>query len=325
MSAILVTGGAGFLGAWIGRAFAEKGETPVLFDMAPSARSLDDRQHVSWPGDIHNLQDIEKCIAENDIRRIVHTVFVTEPLMGGSDPSVAEHIRLNINGTLNVLEAARRSGAGVVFISSKAVYGRLSSTDAQNGLPRLRETHPKAPTTLYGSTKLVCEHLLESYRVTWGLDYGIVRFATLWGPGKAGRYARLAPHSRMIETAVRGEPFQLEQGGDQLDDMIYVRDAAAGVAALALAPMLGGEDFNLGTGRAHSMKELAGFLVERFPSWKVAVGDGGDYLGAGEVATYCLMESTKAQKAFGFQANYDLCAAASNYIDWLEKSGRDGV
>jgi UDP-glucose 4-epimerase len=314
-----VTGGAGFLGAWVGLSLAQLSVRPVLFDLTRNSPLLSQFAHDFWQGDIRQRGELEKCVIEHGVKRIIHTAAVTEPLMRPNNERVADQVDLNIRGTVSILETARQSGLGVVFISTKAVYGNLPPSPVAGRLPRLLETDPKTPTTLYGSTKLVCEQLLAAYGATWGVDYAVVRFATLWGPGKAGRYALLAPHSLMIESAASGQRYELRKGGDQPDDMIYVGDAARGVAALALERSLGGRDFNLGSGRVQQISELADFLRKRFPSWKADIGGGMDYLGMGESSAYCAVDSGKARQAFGFKAKYDLTLGAEDYLDFLRK------
>ncbi|MGQ0545970.1 MAG: NAD-dependent epimerase/dehydratase family protein [Betaproteobacteria bacterium] len=311
---MLVTGGGGFLGAWVGLSLAQLSVRPILFDIAQNSPLLRQFEHEYWPGDIRRREDLDRCVAEHGVKRIIHTAAITEPLMRACNESVADQVDLNIAGTISVLETARQCRLGVVFISTKAVYGSLAVPPVASGLPRLVEDHPKAPTTLYGSTKLVGEQLMAAYRATWAVDYAIVRFATLWGPGKAGRYALLAPHSLMIEAAAAGRHYELQKGGDQPDDMIYIRDAARGVATLALTSCLNGQDYNLGSGRPQRMSQLADFLRRKFPSWSAHIGAGMDYLGVGDVGAYSIVDSTKAREAFAFQAEYDLTSGTEDYL-----------
>lgn len=316
-SPVLITGGAGFLGTWIGWALAESGTIPILFDVAPppTSRRFD---AVYVQGDILEPGALGRCIDEHGVGRIVHAAFVNEPLMGYADARLADHVRFNIDGTLAVCQAAISLGLGLIFISSKSVYGPLHPGPS-GGLPRLSETHPKAPIALYGSTKLVCEQTLKVYENVSQLDYAIVRFATLWGPGKAKRYTKLAPHSHIVEAAARKQPCRLEHGGNQLDDMLYIKDAALNVAKLARLPRLGGDDFNFGTGTARRFGEIATILQQLVPSWTADVGDTDDYLGVGqETAAYCAVDTAKARQAFGFEARYDLDRALQDYLDEIK-------
>ena len=97
-------------------------------------------------------------------------------------------------------------------------------------------------------------------------------------------------------------------------------DAVAGVVSIATMAGLGGEDFNVGTGRGQRLRDLAELLWEHFPTWKRKAAGGEDYLGMGDKATYCVVDISKARRAFGLRSRFNLTRAAEDYFEILDDS-----
>lgn len=156
----------------------------------------------------------------------------------------------NVHPTLELLEAMRRRGGGrVVFASSGGtVYGRL----AQVPTP---ETHALAPITAYGAGKAAAELYLGLYRALHGLDCRVARLANPYGAGQ-NLARRQGAVTTFCDLALRGEPIAVWGDGEVTRDYLYVGDAAAALAALALAPA--GEDFvfNFGAGVGRSLNAI---------------------------------------------------------------------
>ena len=159
---ILVTGGTGLVGAYAVGMLLERGERPVVFDVALNERLLDaigvDHSKVTMiRGDMLDLPALISAIRENDCDRVIHlAAFLGEEVQRRTYSGV----RLNLMGTINIFEAARLEKVSrVVFPSSGTVYlGSLGE-----GLTKIDESIPMNPPSVYAATKASCEFLGRAY------------------------------------------------------------------------------------------------------------------------------------------------------------------
>jgi len=165
----------------------------------------------------------------------------------------AECVRINTQGTLNVLEAARRGGVkALVFASSAAVYG-------DNPVVPKVETMLPEPKSPYAVTKLDGEYYLRIFAGQWGLKAAALRFFNVFGPRQdpGSQYAAAVPI--FIRRALRGEDLVIYGDGSQVRDFIYVKDV---VAACLLAAEHGGEVRNVARGEHITILQLARLILE---------------------------------------------------------------
>jgi UDP-glucose 4-epimerase len=255
---VLVTGGAGFIGSHIAGAHLERGDEVVVLDSMVHGRpeNVPDgaelvRMDIRDDGAAALIRDggfdlISHHAAQMDVR-----VSVADPRFDAS---------VNVDGLLNLLEAARSAGVRrFIYVSSGGVvYGE----------PDLRptpETMPKLPESPYGVSKLTGEQYLYYYHRVHGLDYAALRYSNVYGP-------RQDPHGEAGVVAIfstriaRGEPLTLFGDGEQTRDYVYVGDVVAANLRLADAELenaasIDDRAFNVGTGRETSVRELADTLM----------------------------------------------------------------
>jgi UDP-glucose 4-epimerase len=231
--------------------------------------------------------------AQIDVRR-----SVTEP---GFDADV------NVLGSINLLECARAVGVRkVIYISSGgAIYGEPERLPCD-------EDHPVAPLSPYGVSKYTVEQYLPIYQVTYGLDTTILRYANVYGPrqdphGEAGVVAIFS--GRMLA----GDVPTVNGSGEQARDFVYVADCAR--ANLRALDRGSGRAYNLGTGAATSINELAALLAE-----------AADYPGpvvhgpakAGEVFRITL-EATRAREELGWEPEVDLAEGLERTVEYFRE------
>ena len=160
--AVLVTGGAGYIGSHACKALARAGYLPVVFDDLSAGHE----HAVKWgPLELGNLLDmaaLDRVITRNDPVAVIH--FAGCAIVGESVENPTKYYRNNVAGTLNLLNAMRRANIGkIVFSSSCTVYG-------DSGETRLDETHPLAPINPYGRTKLVAERMIADFAAALQAD-----------------------------------------------------------------------------------------------------------------------------------------------------------
>ena len=247
---ILVTGGAGFIGSNLTDRLLELGhDVSVMDDLStgfaeninPKARFLNFDIRTPEAAEAvcsGGFDVICHHAAQMDVRRSVR-----EPVFDSS---------VNIGGTLNILEAARRSGVKRIVYASTggAVYGEPAY------IP-VREDHPVNPICHYGVSKHTVEHYLFLYRHLYGLGYVVLRYPNVYGP-RQNPWGEAGVTAIFTVKYLSGTAPRINGDGEQLRDYVHVYDIArANVLAMDLSrPGLDGGIFNIGWGVGRSVREL---------------------------------------------------------------------
>jgi UDP-glucose 4-epimerase len=243
---ILLTGGAGFIGSHVADAYIALGHDVLVVDNLSSGK----RENVP-EGARFVLCDIASDTAAEAVRSfrpevVNHHAAQISVRQSVADP--AEDARINILGTIRILEASRQNGVRKLLFASSggAGYGEQEIFPAS-------ESHPVRPVSPYGAAKMAVELYLHFYRVQYGLDYTSLRYANVYGP-------RQDPHGEAGVVAIFCERLLREQtafingDGDQTRDFLYVGDAVrANVSALSRGEGLA---VNIGTGIETSVNTL---------------------------------------------------------------------
>ena len=276
MERILVTGGAGFIGAHTCKALAAYGLHPIAFDNL----SRGHRETVQWgpfvQGDILQPADLDRAFKGYQPRSVIH--FAALAYVGESVAKPLAYYQNNVSGLINVLDAMARHGADtIVFSSSCTVYG------IPEMLP-IAETARQQPISPYGRSKSMCEQILVHAAAAHHLRIALLRYFNACGPDPDGQLSEQHdPETHLIPLAIdaasgRGPPLQIfgadypTPDGTCERDFIHVSDlAAAHVAALRhISNGAEGLTLNLGTGRAYSILEIVS-AIERLTGRQVPV------------------------------------------------------
>ncbi|TPM39688.1 UDP-glucose 4-epimerase GalE [Mesorhizobium sp. B2-3-4] len=260
--AILVTGGAGFIGSHTCKLLAASGYLPVAFDNM----SRGNRKSVAWgPLVVGDIRDGDALLAAMERYRptsVIH--FAALAYVGESVQQPAEYYSTNVTGTIAVLEAARaHSIENIIFSSSCATYG------VPDALP-VRETSSQNPISPYGRTKLMGEQIIGDYARAYGMRSAILRYFNACGADPDGELGEWhSPETHLIPRvlmAASGMLDRIEVFGTDYDtpdgtcirDYIHVGDLASAHLKALQHLQNGGQSLavNLGTGRGISIKEI---------------------------------------------------------------------
>ncbi len=248
---ILITGGAGFIGSALALERAAAGERVRVLDDFSTGR----RDRVAGnplievcEGDIRDPAAVREALA--GVTRVAHLAALASVPRAELDPEAAA--RVNVEGTLAVLEGARRAGvSALVYASSCSVYG-----DA--GKRPIAETAPLQPRSVYAVTKLAGErHVLLHHR-TGGPPAIALRFFNVYGPGQPADSPYSGVLARFCAQALAGERPEIHGDGGQTRDFVFVADVvdALLLALEGAAGGPGGHAINVGTGRSASVREI---------------------------------------------------------------------
>jgi UDP-glucose 4-epimerase len=318
---VLITGGLGVNGAVTARLMVQEGLRPVLMDNRMDLTLMGDiKDRVDIiVGDICDQAALEKTVDDYKVTHIAHlAALMPEP--AEADPRLG--VKVGVNGTINVLEVARaKSIKRVVFTSSKAAYGEITGEYAPPTCKPVREDHPKRPADLYGSIKVCCEEVGRYYRETYGIEFIALRFVSIYGPGKEARHGPLSFYGQLIEKARSGERWLIPQGGDQLNDAVYVGDVGRSIYLAIKAPAPEEWTFNIGTGKAWTPRDFLHAAAKLFPNHKIELGSGPSKLGRSK-QSYCVFDISAAEKYLGYEPAYDVERGVRDYVATLERLGR---
>jgi UDP-glucose 4-epimerase len=318
---VLITGGLGVNGAVTARLMVQDGLRPVLMDNRMDLTLMGDiKDQVDIViGDICDQGTLEKAVDDYKITHIAHlAALMPEP--AEANPRLG--VTVGVDGTTNVLEVARaKKIERVVFTSSKAAYGEITGEYAPPTCKPVREDYPKQPADLYGSIKVCCEELGRYYRETYGIEFIALRFVSIYGPGKEARHGPLSFYGQLIEKARSGEKWAIPQGGDQLNDAVYVGDVARSVYLAIKASTPGDWTFNIGTGRAWTPRDFLDAAAKLFPNHRIELGPGPSKLGRSK-QSYCVFDISAAKKNIGYEPTYDVERGVRDYVATLERLGR---
>ncbi|TPL79573.1 UDP-glucose 4-epimerase GalE [Mesorhizobium sp. B2-3-12] len=260
--AILVTGGAGFIGSHTCKLLAGAGYLPVAFDNLCRGNE----KAVAWGplvvGDIRDRDALQAAMATYRPSAVIH--FAALAYVGESVQQPAEYYSSNVTGTIAVLDAARTHAVeNIIFSSSCATYG------VPEALP-VRESSSQNPISPYGRTKLMGEQIIGDYAAAYGMKFAILRYFNACGAdpdGELGEWhspeTHLVPRVLMAasgiidEIEVFGTDYETSDG-TCVRDYIHVSDLARAHLKALQHLERGGQSLavNLGTGRGVSIKEI---------------------------------------------------------------------
>lgn len=252
----LVTGGAGFIGSHIAQRLVEAGHEVVVLDnlfsgsRANLAAIADRVRFVE--GDVRNLAAVEECAAGCQV--IFHEAAIVSVPLSVERPQESHDV--NIQGTLNVLQAARTAGTRrVVYASSAAIYGEEPT------LPKVETMRPE-PMSPYGVEKITGEHYLATWSKLFAVETVALRYFNVFGPRQDPRSPYSGVISIFVDRILGGRPITFFGDGSQCRDFVYVDNVVDANMLAATREGVSGRAYNIACGQRTTLVELAS-LIER--------------------------------------------------------------
>ena len=307
----LVTGARGFAGSWLAKVLLEQGEEVVSFDLEsdrPSGLALleVESEVVDEVGDLRDAERVGAVLERHRPDAVFH--LAAQPIVGTALSSPVPTFQSNIEGTWNLMEAARAAGVGrVVVASSDKAYG------PHEVLPYTEDASLQ-PIYPYDVSKAAADMIARSYWHTYGLPVAVTRFANVYGGGDLN-FSRLIPET--VSAVLDGRRPVIRSDGSPERDFLYAEDVARAYAAIAesLAEGRGGgEAFNAGWGRPNAVREVVELVCEIAGS-ELEPDIRGEGNPNGEIDRQFL-DAGKIREVTGWQPRVDLREGLGRTLDW---------
>jgi nucleoside-diphosphate-sugar epimerase len=314
---ILVTGGTGLVGAYAVGMLLERGERPVVFDVALNERLLsavgvDPAKVTLVRGDMMDLPALISTLRDNVCDRVIHlAAFLGEEVQRRPYSGV----RLNFMGTINVLEAARLERVSrVIFPSSGTVYlGSLGE-----GLGKIDESIPTNPPSIYAATKAGCEFMGRAYAKRYGFEFICLRYTGgLYGPSPAALKAtREIAIQQMIRAAVKGHTAKINWPYGPAE-ILYGKDAAKGTVLAVLKDKFKDTLFHIGNGDTLSGDDIVAAVRKVFPGSDIELVKGSNPMPYPE--SRLASDFSRAKEQLGYEPEYTIEKAVADYGATLKR------
>lgn len=314
---VLVTGGAGFIGGHLCQSFVADGHAVRAFDVLHENYALEikrraidqaiekaagDGSYEFVEGDILNAGTVAKQVKWADV--VFH-----QAALAGVRQSVAEPLRyteVNVDGTLNILEAARETDlTRLVAASSSSVYGKPEY------LP-YDEAHPTTPISPYGVSKLAAEQYVRMYHTAYDLPTVALRYFTVYGP-------RMRPNmaiSNFVSRCFAGKPPVVYGDGSQTRDFTHIDDVVSANQAILTTDAGDGEVINVGSSDNISIEALAMEIRDQIaPSLEVEHAPRNE-----ADAEHTHADVSKACSLLGYEPNISIRNGVGKFIKWYNKN-----
>jgi NAD dependent epimerase/dehydratase len=310
---VLVTGAAGFIGSHLAERLAALGADVrafVHYNSLGSTGWLDESASAAdidvYFGDIADRDSVRDAMAGRDI------VFHLAALIGIPYSYVApeSYVRTNVTGTLNVLQAARETGALVIHTSTSEVYGTAQFVP-------ITEAHPLQGQSPYSASKIGADQLAQSFHLSFGLPVVTVRPFNTYGPRQSLR----AIIPTIITQALKGNGVRLGNLSPTRD-LNFVSDTVEGFVRAASTPAAVGETFNLGSGREISIGDLVDLIARQIGRQISPAVDNERVRPSGSEVERLLADASRARKVLGWSPAVSLEDGIGRTLEWLQRNAK---
>lgn len=345
---VFVTGGAGFIGSRLIKALTARGALAVAYDnMHPQVHGHAghaDPEITLVRGDVCDRASLAQALAAFGPTQVVH--LAAETGTGQSADEVARYCEVNVLGTATLIEALRELDtppARVVLSASRAVYGEGAYADAGGHIqvpePRTAaamasgrfdvfgpdgtrlepvptpETVQPRPGSVYGSTKLMQEYLLQQATVPW--DHVILRLQNVYGPGQSLRNPYTGVLSIFCQQVMEGRQLNIFEDGEIHRDFVYVDDVVDALIRACISPRAAGRVINIGTGELTAIGAAAG-LIQGHLGVSTPLRISGDFR-AGDIR-HAVAEIALARELLDWQPQVSFADGVDRLVAWARQN-----
>jgi nucleoside-diphosphate-sugar epimerase len=299
----LVTGGAGFIGSYLIPRLLDKGMEVVVFDMAKEPAALEPiKDKISYVrGDLASEADLYRVMMSHKITDVFHLGAI---LAGPCEENPIYGFKINFHATQTLLDASVALKVNRFFMmSSISVFGRDASEP-------VADDARKNPETVYGQTKLACEHLLRWYHRKHGLDTRALRFSWVFGPGRTRGITALYS-SLILDAIARNEPMTVTNPNEK-GDWLYIQDAIRAILAIWEAKDPKQRIYNI-AGGVHAIGDVVEIAKKIRPESKVSLVPQGEAQSPYPVA----YDDHVARSEIGWQPKYSIEEAVREHIEFV--------
>ena len=313
---VLITGGAGFIGSHVGERLLRDGHAVWAFDDLNAfydpqfkRRNLRDLQALAKPfefchGDITDRAALAEVFASARFDQVIHLAARAGVRPSLADPALYQ--RVNVEGTVNVLDAARQHGVKKITIaSSSSVYGLNSRTPFSEADPVLTPMSP------YAASKLACESLGHVWHHLYGMDVAMLRFFTIYGPRQRPDLA-IYKFAKLI---LAGKPIPVFGDGSAARDYTFVTDTVDGILACTQR-QIGYDIFNLGESQVVTLSRMITLLEAALG--KKAIIDRQPLQPGDVPITYANI--AKARARLGYDPQVKIESGIQRFAEWILQS-----
>lgn len=294
---ILLIGGSGLVGTRLADFLAEQGNEVVCFNRTVPKNAS--KLCIYETGDLGEYGLLYQIMKKYRIEQVIHNAAISHPMLFRDNPYKV--YRVNVTGTLNVLEAAKLFDIGrFIYISSGAVYGSTSEPVVYEE----QKLHGESP---YGASKVACEEIVRNY----GMDSASLRIAFVYGPGRS----MACPIEQVLNHAIAGTEMKLDKGADQKMDYIYIDDCVEAIGRIVECKELHYDAYNVGGGKLIPYSDVISKVKKMYPEARIEAGPGGlgyDDLGA--------MAIRRIEEDTGWKPGVSIEEGIERYAAWMEQN-----
>jgi UDP-glucose 4-epimerase len=303
----LITGGAGFIGSNLIRALSGPEVEIRVLDNLSSGRA-EDLAGVSVElvvGDIRDREAVDRVMT--GVQIVIALAAHTGVVQSVENP--AEDMSINVAGTLNLLDAARRHGV------DRFIFASTGGAIVGEAVPPVHEEMPPRPVSPYGAGKLAGEGYCSAFWGSYGLKTVPLRFSNIYGPFSYHKGSVIAKFCRRIQAR---QTLTIYGDGEQTRDFLFVEDLCQAISAAMTAPLPFGEPIQLGTGRETSVNTLVHLMRQ-------VIGEGQfpqvrhEPARPGEVWRN-FMNISRAREFLNFTPATDLRTGLENTWEWFRQN-----
>lgn len=350
---VFITGAAGFIGSRLGRALVQEGAEVLGYDnLHPQVHG--DHPSVDLPfalvrGDVRDRAALQSALHGHAPTVVVHLAAETGTGQSADEPS--RYADVNVVGTARLIECMRDAPSPprrVVLAATRAVYGEGAYADARGvvSIPPPRRTGdmaagrfglfgrdgallspvptpedlPPAPASVYGSTKLMQEYLLQQTQAAW--DTAILRLQNVYGPGQSLRNPYTGVLSIFCQQAMNGRTLNIYEDGEIHRDFVFVDDVVRAFVLACGAKAAGGQVINIGTGERTSIADAAGMILGLLglPPQRLRVS--GEFR-SGDVR-HAVANTARARELLGWAPAVPFAEGVAALVAWARREATGG-